>query len=377
MRAEAAGASASAARSMSFGLARARLQTVLSRMAEATAFTASKSPGLATAKPASMTSTRRRSSMRAMRTFSSRVMEAPGLCSPSRRVVSKMTRCCLVMLCSASGLGSRSCASPRRSAEGDTRHRAGCRRRSGQSLTLQWYTKRARCVAAGPGCPLPAPPGPTHWKTPCSGVVPVAVSVIETQLFAHAPPLEHVLDLAPHTGVLATHSGSELTALLLGGIVFQFQLLGVEVIGQIILVEVIVLVGAGHVICHGCTPEESRLQQSMSWAGSARHTEQLSCAGALIHLFSVPVNGFLAGPETLRKGVGQSPLFPARLPLPGRARSAFPTALLARPSGKLFHFVYPPCWPWRQRADSSETAHKLVSHRSTPRIAENQPGMFK
>jgi hypothetical protein len=41
-------------------------------------------------KPASMTSTFSRSSWRAMRSFSSLVMEAPGDCSPSRSVVSKM-----------------------------------------------------------------------------------------------------------------------------------------------------------------------------------------------------------------------------------------------------------------------------------------------
>ena len=56
----------------------------------ATAWTASKSPGLEAAKPASITSTRMRSSCLPMRTFSSRVMDAPGLCSPSRMVVSKM-----------------------------------------------------------------------------------------------------------------------------------------------------------------------------------------------------------------------------------------------------------------------------------------------
>jgi hypothetical protein len=44
------------------------------------------------AKPASITSTRSRSSCRAMRSFSSFVMEAPGDCSPSRSVVSKMNR---------------------------------------------------------------------------------------------------------------------------------------------------------------------------------------------------------------------------------------------------------------------------------------------
>ena len=52
--------------------------------------TASKSPLELAAKPASMTSTFRRSSWRAMRNFSSLVMDAPGDCSPSRSVVSKM-----------------------------------------------------------------------------------------------------------------------------------------------------------------------------------------------------------------------------------------------------------------------------------------------
>ncbi|MNT67988.1 hypothetical protein D3C72_2061820 [compost metagenome] len=51
---------------------------------------ASKSPLELAAKPASITSTFRRSSWRAMRIFSSRVIEAPGDCSPSRKVVSKM-----------------------------------------------------------------------------------------------------------------------------------------------------------------------------------------------------------------------------------------------------------------------------------------------
>ena len=89
-RAERAGFRASAARSMSRGSARARPHTVLSRTASATACTASKSPTLAIGNPASMTSTRMRSRALAMRTFSSRVIEAPGLCSPSRKVVSKM-----------------------------------------------------------------------------------------------------------------------------------------------------------------------------------------------------------------------------------------------------------------------------------------------
>jgi hypothetical protein len=60
-----------------------------------------KSPGLATGKPASMTSTRIRSSTLAMRTFSSRVMDAPGLCSPSRNVVSKMIKRSFIVVSSA------------------------------------------------------------------------------------------------------------------------------------------------------------------------------------------------------------------------------------------------------------------------------------
>jgi len=56
----------------------------------AMSWTASKSPFELAAKPASITSTFRRSSWRAIRSFSSRVMDAPGDCSPSRKVVSKM-----------------------------------------------------------------------------------------------------------------------------------------------------------------------------------------------------------------------------------------------------------------------------------------------
>jgi hypothetical protein len=90
MRPEFAPLIASPARSMSRSNARARPHTVLSLMVAATAFTDSKSPLLAAGNPASITSTRMRSSWRAMRTFSSRVIEAPGLCSPSRKVVSKI-----------------------------------------------------------------------------------------------------------------------------------------------------------------------------------------------------------------------------------------------------------------------------------------------
>ena len=92
MRLRGAGCSASAARPISRSLARESEQMVDSLMAAEMARIASKSPGEAAAKPASMTSTRMRSSWRAMRTFSSLVIDAPGDCSPSRKVVSKMIR---------------------------------------------------------------------------------------------------------------------------------------------------------------------------------------------------------------------------------------------------------------------------------------------
>ena len=93
MRFFGAGATASPALRTSFSTARANEQTVDLVMILAMAFTDSKSPGLAAAKPASITSTPIFSSWRAMRIFSSLVMDAPGDCSPSRMVVSKiMTR---------------------------------------------------------------------------------------------------------------------------------------------------------------------------------------------------------------------------------------------------------------------------------------------
>ena len=98
-RPRAAGFSASAARATSRSFARASEQIVDSRIASAMAFTHSKSPLELAAKPASITSTLSRSSCRAMRSFSSRVMEAPGDCSPSRKVVSKMMSLS-VMVCS-------------------------------------------------------------------------------------------------------------------------------------------------------------------------------------------------------------------------------------------------------------------------------------
>src|SRR5512137_702316 len=53
-------------------------------------WTASQSPGEAAGKPASITSTLRRTSWRATSSFSAAVRPAPGACSPSRRVVSKI-----------------------------------------------------------------------------------------------------------------------------------------------------------------------------------------------------------------------------------------------------------------------------------------------
>src|SRR2546422_3324608 len=56
----------------------------------ATSRVASKSSSEEIGKPASMTSTRRRASCRAISSFSTAFMEKPGDCSPSRNVVSKM-----------------------------------------------------------------------------------------------------------------------------------------------------------------------------------------------------------------------------------------------------------------------------------------------
>src|SRR5258707_936966 len=90
MRPDFAFSSASIPRWMSRSLARHRPATVESLITPATACTASKSPFEEAGKPASITSTRMRSSCLAMRNFSSLVIEAPGLCSPSRMVVSNM-----------------------------------------------------------------------------------------------------------------------------------------------------------------------------------------------------------------------------------------------------------------------------------------------
>ena len=85
-----AGASASAAASMSSRWARTSDATVGVFTPAATARTPSKSPGDAPANPASMTSTPRRSSCSAISAFSCGCRAMPGDCSPSRNVVSKI-----------------------------------------------------------------------------------------------------------------------------------------------------------------------------------------------------------------------------------------------------------------------------------------------
>ena len=92
MRPDLAGLIAPPAAWMSRSLARASEHTVEFWIVSAIVRIASASPGLAAANPASITSTPSFSSWRAMRTFSSLVIDAPGLCSPSRKVVSKINK---------------------------------------------------------------------------------------------------------------------------------------------------------------------------------------------------------------------------------------------------------------------------------------------
>ena len=91
MRLRLAGLIASAQRSMSLGAARERPQITEFLARLAISLTAAKSPSEAIGKPASMMSTPMVSSSSATSSFSSCVMVAPGHCSPSRKVVSKMT----------------------------------------------------------------------------------------------------------------------------------------------------------------------------------------------------------------------------------------------------------------------------------------------
>ena len=81
---------ACAARSISLAFARASPATTDPLTRSAISLTASKSPGDAAGKPASMMSTPSSTSASAISSFSSTVIVAPGDCSPSRRVVSKI-----------------------------------------------------------------------------------------------------------------------------------------------------------------------------------------------------------------------------------------------------------------------------------------------
>jgi hypothetical protein len=90
MRGFSATFTASQAAWMSFSMARARPATRGPLTSSAMALTASKSSGEAMGKPASMMSTPSFESWRAISSFSALFSVAPGACSPSRSVVSKM-----------------------------------------------------------------------------------------------------------------------------------------------------------------------------------------------------------------------------------------------------------------------------------------------
>ena len=103
MRRLGAAAMASPAFLTSEGFARASEQTVELRITLEIAQMDSKSPGEAAAKPASITSTPRNSSCLAIRSLSCGLILAPGLCSPSRRVVSKIKSLSLAVVIVVSG----------------------------------------------------------------------------------------------------------------------------------------------------------------------------------------------------------------------------------------------------------------------------------
>src|SRR5260221_8655461 len=86
-----AGSSARAAFSMSSRVQRARAAMIGPCTSRATAWTDSQSSREAAGNPASITSTPRSASARASRSFSACVMVQPGDCSPSRKVVSKIS----------------------------------------------------------------------------------------------------------------------------------------------------------------------------------------------------------------------------------------------------------------------------------------------
>ena len=80
------------------GSAAGRPSTHITPTASAMALTACRSSGDAAAKPASMMSTPSLDRLLATSSFSLDVIVAPGACSPSRRVVSKMRTWSLDML---------------------------------------------------------------------------------------------------------------------------------------------------------------------------------------------------------------------------------------------------------------------------------------
>ncbi len=96
MRGMAATFTASQAASMSASMARARPATRGPSTSEATALTASKSSFEAIGNPASMMSTPSLASWWAISSFSPLFKVAPGACSPSRNVVSKILMCLLL-----------------------------------------------------------------------------------------------------------------------------------------------------------------------------------------------------------------------------------------------------------------------------------------
>ena len=91
MRGRSESCTAFQAASMSPALARARPPMTGPATSRAIAWTASKSPGEAIGKPASMMSTPSRASWWAISSFSVLFSEMPGDCSPSRSVVSKIS----------------------------------------------------------------------------------------------------------------------------------------------------------------------------------------------------------------------------------------------------------------------------------------------
>ena len=154
---------ASQARSMSRRAARASPATLEVLTTLATSRTASKSPFDAMGKPASMTSTCISSRSCATRSFSSRFIEQPGDCSPSRSVVSNTTTRC-ELLVTAWALRSEHDASALRSLppERPDRIRDGTQGRISRSAAPARRSRRDRRPIARKG-------SGTAWRTPRAG----------------------------------------------------------------------------------------------------------------------------------------------------------------------------------------------------------------